>query len=357
MKINSPKKILIVRMSAMGDVLMATPILKALKTKYPNATISWAVQPEFSDVIRNHALIDELIIIPKGKWKKDFKAFHWRSLWREIQTLKRKLRAEEFDLAIDLQGLAKSGALVKWSNAKRKIGLNSREGSHKWMDEVVDGNAVNGALIGSEYQAMAEHLGCDTNTFSMDLPSNLDTPNWDSIQAELGESYLVFCPFTTRPQKHWFDEFWLQLASILPAGAKESFKIVVLGGPGDVKAAEGLMSNMPEKVVNLVAKTSIQEAIAVIRNSDGVIGVDTGLTHMGIAEQKPTLALFGSTLPYSNTRRDNAKVLYHKLDCSPCRRNPTCDGRFDCMRALTPELVAQEWQALNQGLAQVEVVS
>jgi heptosyltransferase-1 len=326
--------------------------LKSLKQRYPEAKISWAVQPEFADVIRGHELLDEIIIIPKGQWQKDFKAFRWVKLWREMRQMKSRLRAEKFDLAIDLQGLAKSGVLVKWSQAKRKIGLNSREGSQKWMDEVVDGNLVTGELISSEYQAMAEYLGCSTNTFKMHLPSNLDTPNWKNIRSELGNDYLVFCPFTTRSQKHWFDENWQALAKLLPA----TQKIAILGGPGDKTSAETLMQSMPENVINLVGKTRIQEAIAVIRNSQGVIGVDTGLTHMGIAENKPTLALFGSTLPYSNARSDKAKVLYHKMDCSPCRRNPTCEGRFDCMRALTPEMVSQEWQALNQGL-NVEVRS
>lgn len=332
---------------------MASPLLRALKTRFPDAEITWAVQPEFADVIGGHELLDDIIIIPKGQWQKDFKAFRWLKLWKEIRQLKKQLRDAKFDLAIDLQSLAKSGVLVKWSQAKRKIGLNSREGSQRWMDEVVDGNVVKGDLISSEYQAMAEYLGCSVGSFAMHLPSNLDTPNWKTIRAELGSDYLVFCPFTTRPQKHWFDQNWQALAKILP----ENQKIAILGGPGDKAAAQTLMQSMPSNVINLVGKTRIQEAIAVIRHSHGVIGVDTGLTHMGIAENRPTLALFGSTLPYYNTRRDNAKVLYHKLDCSPCRRNPTCDGRFDCMRALTPELVAQEWQALNQGLAQVEVVS
>ncbi|MBO1927657.1 glycosyltransferase family 9 protein [Thiomicrorhabdus sp. 6S2-11] len=339
-------KILLVRMSAMGDIVMATPLLKAIKRRYPQAEISWAVQPEFADVIRGHELLDELIIIPKGQWTKDFKALHWVRLWKEIRRLKKQLRAAEFDLAIDLQSLAKSGILVKWSQAKRKIGLNSREGSQKWMDEVVDGSVVTGELISSEYQAMAEYLGCSIDSFQMRLPANLDTPSWKEITTELGSDYLVFCPFTTRPQKHWFDENWQALAALLPANKK----IAILGGPGDTVAAESLMKNMPGNVVNLVGKTRIQEAIAVIRHSNGVIGVDTGLTHMGIAENKPTLALFGSTLPYSNTRSAKAKVLYHQLDCSPCRRNPTCEGRFDCMRALSPEWVLQEWQVLNQGV-------
>ncbi|MBN2866092.1 MAG: lipopolysaccharide heptosyltransferase I [Thiotrichales bacterium] len=336
-------KILIVRLSAMGDIVMATPLLSALKAEYPGVEISWMVQPEFADVIRNHPLIDEIILVPKGQWKKDLKAFKWLNVWREIRTIKKQIQDSQFDLAIDLQGLIKSALWVKWSKAPRKIGLNSKEGTAKWMDEVVQGNVVASALIGSEYQAMAQHLNCDVSSFCMQLPTELNTPNLSALQAEVAGEYVVFCPFTTRPQKHWFDDAWQELANKVSANQK----VVILGGPGDVQAAQQLMQNMPPNVYNLVGRTRIQEAIAFIRNAQGVIGVDTGLTHMGIAENKPTLALFGSTLPYRDTRTPLAKVLYHKLECSPCRRNPTCEGRFDCMRALTPEYVFDEWQLLQ----------
>ena len=72
-----------------------------------------------------------------------------------------------------------------------------------------------------------------------------------------------------------------------------------------------------------------------IKHASMLVGVDTGLTHMGIAFNVPTVALFGSTGPYTDTTRDNAVVLYHKMNCSPCRRNPTCDGDFTCMKKIT----------------------
>lgn len=340
----SISKILIVRLSAMGDIVMATPLLVALKERYPGVKISWVVQPEFADVIRGHELLDELILVPKGRWEKELKAFRWLKVWREMAALKKQLRDGQFDLALDLQGLVKSSLWVKWSQAKRKIGLNCKEGTAKWMDNVVDGHTVDQTLISSEYQALAQFLGCATESFAMQLPSKLEATNWPTLREEVGENYMVFCPFTTRAQKHWFNDSWQALANMLSTDKK----IVILGGPGDAAAAEVLMGAMPKSVLNLVGRTHIQDAISVIRYSQGVIGVDTGLTHMGIAEKKPTLALFGSTLPYKNTRRANAKVLYHKLDCSPCRRKPTCEGRFDCMRALVPQEVFNQWQALQE---------
>ena len=88
--------------------------------------------------------------------------------------------------------------------------------------------------------------------------------------------------------------------------------------------------------------TSLRQAAALIERAKLLIGVDTGLTHMGIAFDRPTLCLFGSTCPYLDTTHDNAQVIYHRLSCSPCKRRPTCDGRFDCMQAISVDEVLQQ---------------
>jgi heptosyltransferase-1 len=93
------------------------------------------------------------------------------------------------------------------------------------------------------------------------------------------------------------------------------------------------------RLVDAVGRTRLRQAAALIGRARLLIGVDTGLTHMGIAFGTPTLALFGSTLPYSNTTRTDARVLYHRLPCSPCRRNPVCDGEFTCMRMIDEDEV------------------
>jgi len=73
-----------------------------------------------------------------------------------------------------------------------------------------------------------------------------------------------------------------------------------------------------------------------VSKAKAVIGVDTGLTHMGIAAGVPTVALFGSTCPYTETGRDNVEVIYHNLDCAPCKRRPSCGGAFTCMTEILP---------------------
>ena len=93
------------------------------------------------------------------------------------------------------------------------------------------------------------------------------------------------------------------------------------------------------RVINLVGQTTLTECAALIDGARALVGVDTGLTHLGLAMNTPTLALFGSTSPYLDTTRTGSRVLYEPRACSPCHRRPTCAGRFDCMRVHTAESV------------------
>ena len=102
-------------------------------------------------------------------------------------------------------------------------------------------------------------------------------------------------------------------------------------------------------MVSLAGRTSLIQVAAVMQQAALVVGVDTGLTHLGIALRRPTLALFGSTRPYLDPDFEQARVLYEPMACSPCRRRPTCGGEFTCMRAHTPERVLEATRTILGG--------
>jgi heptosyltransferase-1 len=107
--------------------------------------------------------------------------------------------------------------------------------------------------------------------------------------------YAVLAPFTTRPQKHWFEDAWQALAPQLIDAT--GLVPVILGGPADAEAAARIAAADP-RIVNLAGQTRLPEAVAAIAHAALLIGVDTGLTHMGTALARPTVAIFGSTCPY-----------------------------------------------------------
>jgi heptosyltransferase-1 len=112
---------------------------------------------------------------------------------------------------------------------------------------------------------------------------------------------------------------------------------VLLGAPGDRPAAARIAAGTP--IVDLTGRTSLAQAAAIIKSARLVVGVDTGLTHIGVALGRPTVALFGSTRPYLDACRGNASVIWLGLACSPCRRRPTCGGAYTCLREITADRV------------------
>lgn len=326
--------ILLVRLSAIGDILFASPLIAALRRAYPRARIAWLVQPEYRGLLDRHPDLDEVIACPVGHWRRLWREGRVGALWSGIQALRANLRARRFDLAIDLQGLLKSGALTWVSGARERIGLGSREGS-RWLMTRTLARGGDPRRIGSEYLHLAQTLGLPVDGFEMAVHyGEAEADFADGVIADRGleEGYAVLCPFTTRPQKHWVEERWAELAVRLRR--ELGLTPLLLGGPADRDPAARIRDAADGPLVDLTGETALAEAAALIARAGLMVGVDTGLGHMGIAFRTPSLLLFGSTRPYLDTGRANARVLYHPLDCSPCKRHPTCEGAFTCMRLI-----------------------
>ena len=338
-------RILIVRTSAIGDIVFASPIAAALKAGWPDAHIAWLAEPGLGALVAADPAVDEVLMWPKAEWRRLWQERRLVALWRAVRRFRQELRQRHFDIAIDLQGLLKSGVVTWLSGAPRRIGLGSREGSQMLMTEVIPKRGVL-ERISSEYRYLAERLELPAGEF---VPRLHADPGAEAKAlarlAELGMapgSYAVLAPFTTRPQKHWFEDAWQALA---PQIRDElGLTPLMLGGPADAPAAARIAS-AGSGIVNLAGATGLAEAAALVKHAGLVIGVDTGLTHMGIAFARPTVAIFGSTRPYLDTGRPNARVIWLGLPCSPCRRHPTCGGAYTCLGEITPERVLDEARA------------
>lgn len=347
------KRILIVRLSAIGDVVMASGLIPALRALHPDARIAWLVEPAAAPLLAHNQRLDEVIVWPRAEWQQLWRARHYAELWRRFRTFRRALRAQRFDLALDTQGLLKS-ALWSWlSGAPRRLSLIGREQSHHLATErVVPPPEAGPRPIGAEYRHLARHLGTPDGSFRLDLavgaaPRARAHERLAAAGVAAGGRYVALCPFTTRPQKHWFEDRWQDLARrCRDAGLVP----VLLGGPADRAAADRIAAGVPG-LVDLVGGLKLDETVAAIEGAALLIGVDTGLTHMGTALEVPTVALFGSTCPYRDPRTPRSVVLYEQLDCSPCQRHPTCDGRYDCMRAFEVARVFAEASRLLEPVA------
>ena len=129
--------ILIIRLSAIGDNVMATPLIRAFKEKYPEAEIDWLVQPESKDLVSNHPALRKVLTWPTKHFKKLAKARKYATLFKEWRAAIREIKQQQYDWVIDTQGLLKSGIIAKLSGAHYRLGCGSREGAQYMVHDNV----------------------------------------------------------------------------------------------------------------------------------------------------------------------------------------------------------------------------
>ncbi len=343
------KDILIVRLSAIGDVVMSSAILPPLRRKWPQARIHWLTEDMGGEVLAGCTELTSLIVIPRRRWKKLLAERHYLQFWREVRAVRRKIRDLHPDLVIDAQGLLRSALWAWTSGAPRRVGLRSHEGAQFLMNEVVKAEGNPTGRMCNEYRALTEYLAPeDKEPFSMCVAPTAEALAAATEAIPDGPPAPVFLlPFTTRPQKHWFAERWAELAARI---VKETGRGVwILGGPADEAAAQAIaQASGAGSAVRVVAgKTSnIADKMGLLTRASAAVGVDTGLSHMALALKTPTVVLFGSTCGYTDTTPLPGTILYEKMPCSPCRRHPTCGNDFTCMKRLTVPAVFGAVQTL-----------
>lgn len=341
------KSILIIRISAIGDIVMSSPVASALKRNNPNTHITWIVHPEFACLLEGHPDIDEVITFDADKWSRLWKKKHLPSLIKEARQLRKTLSARTYERTIDLQGNFMTGVIAWLSRATHKIALGSDGGNSWFMTKTISRNLGDQTQIGSEYRYLINQLGCSDSNWEMFLPhseqASLSAKN--KLKEKLGNSnYMVICPFAQFPQRNWFEDYWEQI--ILRIRGRYQLRTVIVGGPNGKEPGEK-MARLTG-AINLAGETTLTETAAIIAGATLVVGVDTGLTHMGHASKIPTISLFGSSYPYDYVDSEMSKVIYLDRFCSPCKRNPTCKKQYQCMRDITPDKVLTTIKPLIQ---------
>ncbi len=337
-----PQSILLVRLTARGDVVLSSPLVRALRRTFPDVRISWLGEAHTVGLIEHHPELHRVFSWDRRRWKTLLAKGRFLTLGREALDFVRGLREQKFDLALDLQGLFRSGLMAFLSGARTRIVLRPKEGSHLFADHVVDRHRDQGNRweISSEYRYLAEELGLKTDLFRMEVPlAPEDRAFADRIIRDQGmeKGYAVAIPYTTRPQKHWFEDRW---AVLMDRVLEEyGFRTVILGGGTDEEADRRIRGQTSADPVSLVGNTTLRQAAAMIEKARLVIGVDTGLTHVGTAFDRPTIGVFGSNVPYAETFSERTRILIHWLHCVPCKGHPTCDGDFTCLRLITVDEV------------------
>ncbi len=316
------KNILIIKPSALGDIVHSLPFLNALKRGFPHARIDWVVGHGLHTFLEGHPLINKLWVIKKDHWKK---LGNLKQTIREINELRCGLGASKYDVSIDLSGLFRSGMISYFSKAKIRLGFKeSDEGSPLFYTHKIHGSMNIHAI--DRYLKIAQFMGCPTDEIAYPFAPYDFFPK---ICHSLPESYVVMSPSAGKPANRWQAEKFGELAS------KLNLPVVVISSAAEADIADEVVSHSKGNAVSIAGKTGLKELLSVIKGASYFICNDTGPMHMAAALDIPVFAIFGPanpvrTGPYGTLHT----VLQKELDCSPCYRQKPCDN-YRCMENLS----------------------
>jgi heptosyltransferase-1 len=339
-------KILFIKLSAIGDVVQTLPALEAIKKLYPDSEITWIVEEAAAGILDGHPLIDRVLIsrrkVLTGMLKHPFTLM--RGLIG-IVSFFYELRSTRYDIAIDFQGLFKSGILIGLSHANRKIGFDrTRELSYLFLNERLPAYDIEKHAL-ERYLDVARYLGAKDPSPTCTLPMKHEISKMSRKIAavkEQGKPLVVINPVARWKTKLWRERNFAELADRL---AQEKQALVIFtGSPADRDVNQRIISWMKQSAMNWAGETSLKELAALAVLSDLFITTDTGPMHLAAAAGAKVLALFGPTAPWRTGPYGKSQLVVRAgIECSPCfKRN--CEDNIRCMEGITVEDVMRQLQ-------------
>jgi len=334
-------KILFIKLSAIGDVVQTLPALEAIKKMYPDSEITWVVEEAAKGILEDHPLITRLLVSRRKSWIAMLKnPWTFSQGITHIAAFLRDLRDTRYDIAIDFQGLLKSGILIGLSHAKRKIGFDrTREGSYYFLNERLPFYDIEKHAL-ERYLDIARYLGAGDPSASCTLPFEQELAMMRQRLSEVkkeGMRVVILNPIARWKTKLWSERKFAELADRLIRECKAI--VIFTGGPSDRSVNERILSHMKEKAVDWTGGTSLKELGALASLSDLFITTDTGPMHIAAAAGARVLALFGPTAPWrTGPYGASHTVVRTGLACSPCFKR-SCDRQVQCMEGISVEAV------------------
>jgi lipopolysaccharide heptosyltransferase I len=291
------RRILIIKPSALGDVVHGLPILHGLRSAHPSAHIAWMIRPVWAELLAGHRELDEII-----EFDRPYFGRLGRS-WRPTRDFVRwiiALARHRFDLVLDLQGLFRSGFFTLASLAPRRYGFaRAREFSWLFYNHLVrvDGEAVH--AVDRNYR-FARPLGFERVEPTFELP--MDEATRASARALLADAgadpdapHAVMAPGSTWGSKRWPADRFARVVDHLRDA--HGLGTVLIGSPAECEVGRAVATAARAGAIDLVGRTGIRQGVALIERSAVVVTNDSGPMHIAAALGRPMVAIFGPTDP------------------------------------------------------------
>ena len=341
-------RILLIRLSSIGDVVVTTPVINAIRQRFPDAHLAWVVDQFASPVLQDNDQLDEVIVARRSSS---------HAIWKDVAELRRlaaTVRGLSFDVAIDFQGLLRSAALPRWAGIPHRIGNTAPKEKCGWMYTIqIDRPAEPSSR--QRCLDLLQPLGFhSTDRRTRVCLSDDDRASAQALldEATVGENgFASLVPATTWEHKHWPEEHWARLAQLV--WRELGLLPVWMGAAVDVPLVERVRDRLHQldpdvpSFVTTGRTRRLKSAVGILDQAKVVVTVDTALMHFAVAVGTPTVALCGPSA-WKGFQDYEDFTLIHKLDthsCMPCLHHPTCNMRVTCMRDISPGEVLHAAQA------------
>ena len=358
------RKILLIKLSAVGDVVHTIPVLNKLRRRYPMAQLDWLVTPAIAELLRHHPAITRIIEFEREAWSTPWRLAPFASYGR----LAAKLRAASYDLVVDMHGQFRTAALTLATGAPARIGFDRPrarvwDASPRKFPEQARKHAWQGAREGSwlaythhipvptldlhavdRYLNVGPILGLDSEPadFSFPIPQSA-VSRVEALLAEHGADraeIVIMAPGTIWETKHWGTEKFAEMAGHF---LSKGLAVILIGSRRERVVCEEVAALAPG-AIDLAGMTSLSELAALIRRSAISVTNDSGPMHLAVALDRPVVSIFGPTDPVwiGPYRRADA-VLHADLECSPCylRKLKHCHYDHACMHSVSAPAVIE----------------
>jgi heptosyltransferase I len=343
-------KILLVKMSSMGDIFHTFPAISDIHKRLPEAAIDWIVEDSFKEIVAWHPAVNKVIPVHLRHWVKQRN----KASWREFKTWRQSLRTETYDYIIDAQGLLKSAVIAQCAKGHGIVGYDK----HSARESVTHWFYKNHHFVKKEQHAVERTRQLLGQALGYIPDEKLDfgiNQNFSHIQKNPRK--LIFIIGTSWVTKLWAASEWKELTQI---ALNANYKVeIIWGSPEEQAIADSIITSCPAatRPEQRLSITTIAEKLV---EAAGVVGLDTGFSHLAGALETPTIALYGATSPTKvGLIGDHTCNLQmpEPLECMPCHKRHCKwlpENSVDTPPCMTGIKAEQVWQALQEKMLNIQ---
>lgn len=343
----NPPRILIIQLRRIGDVLMCTPAVRALREHFPQSHMAFLVEDQCSDLLSLNPHLDEVIAVDRDRYRNPF---YWLKKIRQI----RKGRP---DLVIDFLGNPRSAYISFLSGARRRVGYDI-PGRRLFYNTLIRDDPT-GVYSAAYKLRVLRHLGIESSDVRLDFSVSGDAKTFaERFFRECGVDQnrlvLSISPTSRRRFRRWPPERFARLADWLISHLRA--QVVLLWGPGEKKVVQEVRGQMKERPIVSPETKNLLQLGAIIERCDLHIGNDNGTKHVAVAVGKPTITIYGPEDPRSWTYPDRLRHRFLKAqtDCPDCEKIKHKCNHLTCLNQITSEDVERVFLQLVEDLKEGE---